>query len=112
MREQPPMTSDKAMRAETGVPVGILRTVARRIQDHEAALDRLEDGAPGWTGRDWAGQRWTWRGEPRPSGGGPNGPEQTGVDSECQRVSEALAPNRRGTELTLVMVERERRDDA
>ena len=45
-------------------------------------------------------------------GGGPNGPEQTGVDSECQRVSEALAPNRRGTELTLVMVERERRDDA
>jgi len=25
----------------------------------------------------------------------PNGPERTGADSECQRVSEALAPDRR-----------------
>jgi hypothetical protein len=35
------------------------------------------------------------RGENRGVRAVPNGPERTGVDSECQRVSEAFAPDRR-----------------
>jgi hypothetical protein len=44
MREQPPTTSDNAMRAETGVPVGIFKTVARRLfEGIEAAGLRMDD---------------------------------------------------------------------